>query len=102
MHMSLQPWFNNAICGKSTNEGSLISTLKTDYVRSLNKCCFYGVHMCCWMCEMEGICATRRHHFTRMYFWWSLCPLYLPTCLVRVTVSDSCLWCCAHVMSFRC
>ena len=25
----------------------------------------------------------------RMYLWWSLCTLYLLTCLVKVTVGDS-------------
>ena len=32
-----------------------------------------------------------------VYLWWSLCPLRLHACLVRVTVGDSGLSCCACV-----
>ena len=41
-----------------------------------------------------------KHHvyllnpFLRMYFWWSLCTLYLHACQVRVTIGDSGLCCC--------
>ena len=27
--------------------------------------------------------------FLRMYHWWSLCPLYLLACQLKVTVGDS-------------
>ena len=37
----------------------------------------------------------------RMYLWWSLCPLYLHTCQLRVTVGDSGLYCCPCVMYFE-
>ena len=30
---------------------------------------------------------------SRMYFWWGLCPLYLHTCQVRVTIGNSGLCC---------
>lgn len=54
MHMSLQPLFNNVICGKSTNEGSSIGTLKTDSVRSLNKCSVFMVYTCVAGCVWNG------------------------------------------------
>ena len=36
-----------------------------------------------------------------MYFWWSLCPLYLHACQVRVAVGDSGLCCCTRVTYFK-
>ena len=33
--------------------------------------------------------------------WWRLCPLYLHTCQVRVTVGDSGLCCCTRVTYFQ-
>ena len=41
------------------------------------------------------------HQFNRMYLRWSLCLLYLHTCLY-VTVCDSGLCCCICVMYFEC
>ena len=40
-------------------------------------------------------------HDVRMYLWWSLCPLYLLACQVRVAVGDSGLSCCACVTPFE-
>ena len=37
----------------------------------------------------------------RMYLWWSLRPLYLLACQVRVTVGESGLRCCVYVTSFE-
>ena len=37
----------------------------------------------------------------RMYLWWRLRILYLPTCQVRVTVGDSGLCCCTCVRYFE-
>ena len=37
----------------------------------------------------------------RMYFWWSLCTLYLHACQVRVAVGDSGLCCCSCVTYFK-
>ena len=40
----------------------------------------------------NGTFQTSAKH--RLYFWWSLCTLYLLACQVRVTVGDSGLCCC--------
>ena len=38
----------------------------------------------------------------RMYLWWSLCPLYLYACQMRVTVGDSGFCCCTCITYFEC
>ena len=52
--------------------------------------------------EMEGIYATGGIFcllLSRMYFWWSLCSLYLLACQVELPKGDSGLCCCVPCLS---
>ena len=55
----------------------------------LNRNWLYAPHVhvteCAWK---EGIYATWRHPFLKMYHWQSTCLIHLPACQVRVTIAD--------------
>ena len=79
-------------------------TLYLQKIRQSWGCTSGGVHVPCiykksarvedvLLVDFMYLVFTKNPPELRMYFWWSLCPLYLHACQVRITVGDSGLCC---------